>query len=214
MTTRGTAPAAGPNLSEVERSGGHAYRSEYRAGRAATFLDRLWQDRSIDYGMYRAGLELRRLIVAQWPRSEGVPSYGDGRVTNPTDKADRAGHRLTGYRLNPDGTVPLNRDGTAKRTGRGQNRRPEHLLDDALLAACGCHDQDGKKRHHKAHAELLMRIVMDSEAMPTLKGLTQELQGISGIVVFGEKSKQGPPYSLGHIHEWLGSAAVHLGFAR
>jgi hypothetical protein len=225
LTPREAGPAAGRAnaegkvgvYDEVARNSRTAYRAEYRPGRAMTFLDRLWRDGrdagTIDYAMYRAGLELRSLAIEMWPRSEGVSSYGDGRVSDATGKADRAGQRLTGIRLNPDGSVPLNSDGTMKR-GRRQNYSPALALDAALLAACGCYSQEGKKLHHKEHAEILMRIVLDSDAMPTLAGLTQELQQISGIRIYGDKAKQGPPYTMGHIHEWLGSAARHFGFAR
>ena len=164
--------------------------------RVLTLIDKLYKDDAIDVHMWAAARELQTMVLAEWPRSEGVPSYGDSRAPSSTTKADRAGERLTGFKIRDDGTIE-----TGKRKGRGNARH----LEDAIFAVCGLHDNEGNKVFNPQEAELLLRIVVHSEAMPTLKGITLEFTSH-----YGAKSKQAPPYALGRIHALLGRLAKHL----
>jgi len=191
-------------MREVAAEIGPTDRSEYSPHRALTALDKWFREGAIDSGRWRAGLDLRDLLLKRMGRSAGVSGvYGDTRHADPTDKADRAGQRLTGYRIRDDGEIDFD-----KRKRRA-SRANERFLEDAVLAACGCHDQEGNKRVDPQLAEMLMRVVLDSESMPTLKALTLER-----TAYYGAKSKQAPPFSMGMMHTLLGLLALHLGHAK
>jgi hypothetical protein len=192
--------AAPPNLLR-ETAPEVSSRSEYTPHRALTFLDKLYRDGAIDGGMWRAGLDLRDLIVAQWPRSEGVVDLEGGSRATGIAKADRAGQRLTGFRVDDRGHVAY--------AGGRQSGRNRRELEDAMFAACGVHDQEGEKRWDIQAAEILMRVVIDSEAMPTLKAIALER-----TAYYGAKSKQTPPFATGFLHTLLGRLAKHFRHAK
>ena len=112
--------------------------------RALTLVDKLYKDGAIDVHMWAAGRELQTLVLAEWPRSEGVSSYGDQRSPSADAKADRAGERFSGFRIRSDGTFEV-----GKRKGRGNARH----LEDAVFAVCGLHDNEGAKRSNPQLAE-------------------------------------------------------------
>lgn len=176
--------------------------SQYAATpwRVMTLLDKLYREKAIDVTMWMAGRELRDMIEAEEKPSEGVAGYGDRTNASPSNKADRAGQRLTGWKIAPDGSLEYGR----RRSGA--NRR---ALADAMFAACGLHDQEGDKRFNEQMFRVLYRTVMESEHPPTLTGLTLEL-----TTYYGAKSKQTPPFSMGMMHTVLGLLALHLGYAK
>lgn len=176
-------------------------RTEYTPNRALALLDKLFRDGAIDSGMWSAGCDLRAAIVTEDDRSEGVPSYGDRTIADPTSKADRFGRRLTGFRIEPDGSIT--------RKGRGQSRRNERELEDMIIAACGgWRRTDNERWCNIDHARWLLATVMDSEDMATLKAMARAMG------VYAENAKQGPPYALGHLHVWLGRLARYLGYSK
>lgn len=172
-------------------------RSEYQPLRVLTLLDKLYyRERAIDTDMWLAGRELHDMIAAEEAPSEGVGGYGDRTSAQPGGKADRTGKRLTGWKINPDGTLEY-----GKRRS-GQNRR---ALADAMFAICGVVDSEGDKRFDEKLFGVLYRTIMETERPPTLTGLTLEL-----TTHYGAKSKQAPPFALGVLHTLLGRAARHL----
>jgi len=188
-------------------------------GRALCLLDRLHRVGAITTEMWMAGTELRQQIMAEMPPSEGIsPAYdASTRASEPSRKADRVGKRHTGFEIQPDGTVKYKKD---ERRSRANLRE----LEDALFAACGLHDADHKRVANLKHVDILMRICIESEDMPTLKVLGCELTHWVRIKegknkgkmepYYGEKSKQTPSYGNGHIHVWLGRLALHYRLAK
>jgi hypothetical protein len=140
-------------------------------------------------------------IMAEMPPSEGVSSYGSNvYAPDPVSKSDRHGRRHTGYEVQPDGTI----------TYKGRRSRSNmRELEDALFAACGVHDTDGRRIVNLKHVNMLMRIVTESERIPTQKELTLALTDY-----YGEKSKQTPPYSLGWLDTILGRLAQHYALSK
>jgi hypothetical protein len=193
---------APPNLLRREVAAEFSTRTEYTPHRALTFLDKLYRDGAIDSGMWRAGVDLRDLVLSRLGRSEGVGGYGDGTRATDTSKADRAGERLTGFRVHDDGTVTID---NRKRRSRANERH----LEDALFAACGCHDSDGEKRTDRQAIDILVRVVMDSEKLPTLTSITLERTSY-----YGAKSKQTPPFAMGFLHTLLGRLAKHFRYMK
>ena len=164
-------------------------------------------------GMLQAGKDLAE---AHWEkvreRSEGVGGYGEGSTATDMTKADRIGRHLTGVKISLDGTVPLNRDGTIKRGRIGHNSagRQRHRYDELILVACGGWREDGRGKFlNEEHAALLTAAVIDTENMPTLKAMAKALGGW-----YAEEAKQGPPFSLGHLHVWLGRIARYRGYCK
>jgi hypothetical protein len=167
-----------------------------------TLLDKLHRDGAINYEKWVAGNTLRDQIMKEMPPSEGVSSYGSNvKAAEPSRKADRVGRRLTGFEVQPDGEL--------RYPGGRKSRSNERRLEDALHAAIGLYTDEGRKVANVKHAEILMRIVLHSENMPTLTGLTLELTDR-----YGAKSKQAPPFSLGVIDTWLGRLAQHYGLSK
>jgi hypothetical protein len=174
-----------------------------RRQRALTLVEKLHRDGAISYEKFAAAGILRNQIMMEMPPSEGVSSYGSNiKASEPSQKADRVGRRLTGYEVRPDGEV--------RYAGGRRSRSNERKLEDAIFAAVGLHTaEEGKRVVNSRHAEILMRVVIESEKMPTLKNLTQELTDY-----YGKDSKQGPPYSVGVLDVWLGRLAQHYGLVK
>jgi hypothetical protein len=174
-----------------------------RRQRALTLVEKLHRDGAISYEKFAAAGILRNQIMMEMPPSEGVSSYGSNiKASEPSQKADRVGRRLTGYEVRPDGEV--------RYAGGRRSRSNERKLEDAIFAAVGLHTaEEGKRVVNSRHAEILMRVVIESEKMPTLKNLTQELTDY-----YGKDSKQGPPYSVGVLDVWLGRLALHYGLSK
>jgi hypothetical protein len=182
-------------------------------GRALCLLDRLHRDGAITTEMWMAGTQLRQQIMAEMPGSEGIPSYGTNvKASEVSRKADRAGRRLTGFEIQPDGSV--------LKPGGKRSRSNLRDLEDALFAACGMHDIEHKRIADLKHVNILMRVCIESEDMPTLQGLGCELthlvRGKDGKMepYYGAKSKQTPPFAGGHIYVWLGRLAQHYRMAK
>lgn len=171
--------------------------------RVLCLADKLYQPnaegkRAINVDHWMACGTLRNLIMLEMPPSEGVSSYGQSvKASEPSTKADRVGRRLTGAEIQPDGEVLF--------PGGRKHRRNERALEDALFAACGVLDQDQRRRINPKHAKILMRIVCETESMPTLTALTLELTDY-----YGAKSKQAPPFALGVITTWLDRLVLHF----
>jgi hypothetical protein len=187
-------------------------------GRALCLIDRLHRSGAITTEMWMAGNELRQMIMAEMPPSEGVSPVYDpsSRPSEPSRKADRRGRRLTGFEVDHDGTVSYK--------GDRRNRANLRELEDALFAACGLHDTRHNRVADTKHVEILMRVVLESENMPTLLKLGCELTPWVMIKdgkdkgkmepFYGDKSKQTPPFANGHISVWLGRLALHLGMTK
>lgn len=187
-------------------------------GRALCLIDRLHRDGAITTDMWLAGNQLRQMIMAEMPRSEGVSTIYDASTRAPeaAGKADRRGRRLTGFEVGHDGTVSY--------AGDKRSRSNLRELEDALFAACGLHDNGHRRVANVQHVEILMRIVLESESMPTLMKLGCELTPWVMIKegkdkgkmepFYGPKSKQTPPFASGHINVWLGRLAQHYGLVK
>jgi hypothetical protein len=187
-------------MSEAERSGRTDYRSEYRAGRQMTLLDKLYRDGAITHARYRAGIEFRKLCETNTPRSEGVSTYGDSRHADPTAKADRKGQRYTGFKVELDGTISQ---------GRRRSRANERFLEDAVFALVGLHDQEGTKKFNPELFQVMYAACCESETPLTQKAITLRLTRY-----YGEQSKQTPAYAVGVVDTLLGRLELHFGFAK
>lgn len=158
-------------------------------------VDKLYQPnpegkRAINVDQWTAAGTLRNLIMLALPPSEGVSSYGQSvRASQATTKADRRGKLYTGYQIDATGGVAYK--------GGYKSRSNEWTLLDALEAAVG--------KNNRRDADILVRVVTQTESMPTLTQLTLELTDY-----YGAKSKQTPPYALGMISAWL--TRLHLHF--
>lgn len=171
-------------------------------GRVLSLVDKLHRDGALTFEQHGAAIILRNAIMAEMPPSEGVSSYGSNiKASEPSRKADKLGRRHTGFEIQPDGEI--------RRPGGKRSLSNERRLEEAFLAAVGLYDEEGRKVINVKHAEILMRVVLDSENMPTLKGLTQELTSY-----YGKESKQGPPYSVGVITVWLSRLAQFYRLAK
>lgn len=165
--------------------------------RVLSLVEKLHRDGAITFEQYDAAGILRNQIFMEMPPSEGVSSYGANiRAAEPSRKADRVGRRHTGYEVAEDGRVTY--------PGGRRSRANERKAEDAIFAAVGLHDDEGRRLVNVKHADLLIRIVTHTENMPTLTSTTLELTGY-----YGAKSKQAPPYALGVIQTWLGRLAQH-----
>src|SRR5262245_38927103 len=121
--------------------------------RVLSLVDKLHRDGAITFDQWSAAIALRDAVMGEIAPSEGVSSYGANiNAAEPSAKGDRAGRRLTGFQIAPDGSVSY--PGGKK---SGANRR---ALDDALFAAVGVHDEDGQRRVNSKHAQILMRAVL------------------------------------------------------
>ena len=173
-----------------------------KLGRVLSLVDKLYRPdkdgkRAINVDQWLAAGTLRNMIMLALPPSEGVSSYGQSvRASEPSTKADRRGRYYTGYRIVQNGQVlpPGHEDN--KKGGR-HNRSDEWELQDALDAAVG--------KGNRRDAEILVRVVIQTEAMPTLTQLTLEMTDY-----YGSKSKQTPPFALGVIRTWLTSLHLHF----
>lgn len=171
--------------------------------RVLTLLDKLYKDGDggLTYERYAAGRQLAQQFEAEMPKSEGASSYGANvHASEPSGKADRVGRRLTGYRIEPDGAI---RYAGGKRSMANMRR-----LEDALFAACGVHDEDGRRIINAEHAELLIRIVTWTERMPNLTEIAKKLSD------FYHGQKQLPPFAMGWLFTVLGRLAQHYGMMK
>lgn len=166
-----------------------------KLGRVLSLVDKLYRPdkegkRAINVDQWLAAGTLRNLIMLEMPPSEGVSSYGQSvKASEPSTKADRRGKLYTGFKIDPAGGVSYG--------GGKRSRSNEWTLLDALEAAVG--------KGNRRDAEILMRVVIQTEAMPTLTQLTLEMTDY-----YGAKSKQTPPYALGVIRTWLTSLHLHF----
>lgn len=167
--------------------------------RVLSLVDRLHRQKAITFDQYAAAGILRNIIMAGAPPSLGVSSYGDdaGRGDGPAHKADRLGRRLTGYEIDYEGHVYY-------RGGRHWNAE-QHKLEDALFAAVGVFDDAGNRRVDRKHAEILIRIVTETENQPRLGDITRELTSF-----YGANSRRVQAYALGTIVGWLGRLSLHF----
>jgi hypothetical protein len=170
--------------------------------RVLSLVDKLHRDGAITFDQFSAAGILRNAIMMEIAPSEGVSSYGANvTAAEPSAKGDRAGRRLTGFEISPDGRVSS--------PGGRKTYRNERGLEDAIFAAVGVHDDDGARRINRKHADILIRVVTHTESMPTLTGITLELTDY-----YGAKSKQTPPFALGVVSTWLGRLALHYKLAK
>lgn len=165
--------------------------------RVLSLVDKLYRDQAIDVDQWLACGTLRNMLMMEMGSSEGVSSYGQNtRASNATGKADRLGQRYTGFAVGPEGHVSY--------AGKRRSRANERNLEDALFAAVGVTDQSNVRKVNIQHAEILIRIVCDTEAMPSLTEVSKELTG------YYTGAKQMPPFALGTITTWLGRLALHF----
>jgi hypothetical protein len=167
-----------------------------RRQRVLTLIDKLHREGGLSFEQYAAGSLLRSEIMREATPSAGVSSYGNsvGRA-DPTTKADRLGSRLTGFSIGYDGRVSF--------VGR-ESRGNERLLEDALFASCGCHDEAGARRVNLQHAGILIEAVLETEAMPTLAGITLRLTDF-----YGATSRKSPGFGRGVLSVLLSKLAQH-----
>ena len=114
------------------------------------------------------------------------------------------GRRLTGFAISLDGRV--------SQPGGKKSRTNERELDDAIFAAVGVFDQEGRRRINPKHADILLHLICDTEDMPTLTDITARLTDY-----YGSKSKQTPPFALGVVSTWCvsrGRLALHYRLAK
>jgi hypothetical protein len=180
-----------------------------RRQRALCLVEKLHRDNALSYEEFAAAGILRNQIMMEMPPSEGVSSYGSNiNATEPSRKSDRIGRRLTGYEVQPDGTL--------RYPGGRKSRANERRLEDAIFAAVGVYtdglrDKNGRIERvvNVQHYKILERAILNSEEMPTLTGFTLELTDY-----YGAKSKQAPPYALGVLRTLLGRLARHYGLVK
>lgn len=172
-----------------------------KLGRVLSLVDKLYRPdkegkRAINVDQWLAAGTLRNLIMLEMPPSEGVSSYGQSvKASEPSTKADRKGKMYSGYKIVQNGQyLP---PGHPDNKGNKRSRSNEWTLLDALEAAVG--------PNNRKDADILMRVVVQTEAMPTLTQLTLEMTDY-----YGPKSKQTPPYALGVIRTWLTSLHLHF----
>lgn len=171
--------------------------------RVLSLVDKLYRDQAITVDMWLACGTLRNMLMMEMGSSEGVSSYGQNvRASDATGKADRLGKRYTGFRVTQEGRI-LNPGDPDNKGGR-RSRSNEWALEDAIFAAVGVTDQTNAKRVNIQHAEILIRIVCDTEAMPTLTEVARDLTG------YYSGAKQLPPFAMGMITNWLGRLALHF----
>src|SRR5262245_62608149 len=110
--------------------------------RVLTLAEQLYRAQVLNIDEWLAAGQLRNLWCMLEPPSEGVSSYGlSPGGGSPVGKADKAGRRLTGIQITPDGQF--------RHTGRSQNNRSNRWrYEDALQAMCGCHDEEGRSEEH------------------------------------------------------------------
>lgn len=171
-----------------------------KLGRVLSQADKLYRlvdgKRAIDFDQWMAACTLRHMIMLLMPPSEGVFSYGQSvKASEASTKADRRGKLYTGYRIVQDGKIL--EPGHPDNKGRPRSRSNEWSLLDALEAAVG--------KGNRKHAEILMRVVTQTESMPTLTQIALELTDY-----YGAKSKQTPAFANGVISTWL--TRLHLHF--
>lgn len=165
--------------------------------RVLSLVDKLYRDGAIDMEQWTACGTLRNMIMLEMPPSEGVSSYGQSvRASQPATKADRVGRRHTGFEVQADGEIIY--------AGKRRSRRNEHALEDAIFAAVGVHDRSSTRRVNVTHAEILLRIVCNTEEMPTLTEITKQLTS------YYTGAKQMPPFATGVITTWLERLARHF----
>jgi hypothetical protein len=94
------------------------------------------------------------------PPSEGVSSYGQSTGgIDPTRKGDRKAKRITG--------VEVHQNGAVSRGPSRDNKADRWRYQDAILAMCGMHDDEGTKIVDPQSLQIMVRAVTDSEYMPT-----------------------------------------------
>jgi len=159
--------------------------------RVLSLLDRLHRNGMISWPEFAAGTLLRDQLMAEMAPSHGVSSYG-GNVghADASTKADRLGRRLTGWLIDYGGRV-------AWVGGRKQLRQAQA----ALLEVVGVRDDAGIQHLNTKHADILVRVVLETEQQPTLAAITRELTDF-----YGAKSKRQPAYGLG----WLSAILTRL----
>ena len=173
-----------------------------RRQRVLSLVDRLHRDGAINFDQWVAGGILRNAVMLEIGASEGVSSYGANiRAPDPNAKGDRMGRRLTGFAISLDGRV--------LQPGGKKSGTNERELDDAIFAAVGVFDQEGRRRINPKHADILLHLICDTEDMPTLTDITARLTDY-----YGSKSKQTPPFALGVVSTWLGRLALHYRLAK
>lgn len=169
--------------------------------RVLSLVDKLYRPdkdgkRAINVDQWMAAGTLRNMIMLEMPASEGVSSYGQSiKASEASTKADRRGKLYTGYRIVQNGKVL--EPGHEDNKGGPKSRSNEWAVLDAVEAAVG--------KGNRKHAEILIRVVTQTESMPTQTQITLELTDY-----YGAKSKQTPPYALGVIATWL--TRLHLHF--
>jgi hypothetical protein len=167
--------------------------------RVLSLIDRLHKEGRISFDMYSAAVILRNQVMAVASPTVGVSSYGDdaGRGDTLHGKSDRIGRRLTGYRIDFNGCYSW--EGGRKPLG------DERRLEDAVFSAVGVYNDAGERNINRAKAKILVRVCVDTEEMPTLASIAQEL---THLYQGGSKGANG--YALGHISEWLERLARHF----
>src|SRR5262245_26024401 len=140
--------------------------------RVLSLVDRLHKEGRITFDMFAAAGILRDLIMAESLASQGVSSYGDdaGRRDGSLGKADRVGRRLTGYEIDFDGCFTW--------VGGRKPHAAARKLDDAFFAAVGVYNDAGERNINTKEAHILVRVILDTEAMPTLAAITRELSNL------------------------------------
>ena len=172
--------------------------------RVLSLVDKLYMPnkegkRAINVDQWTAAGVLREMLMKELHPSEGVSSYGQSvRASQATTKADRRGKLYTGYEVQITGEIIY--------AGGRRSRANERNTEDAIIAACGIRNANGRVIHVDIkQAEILIRAILHTEDMPTLAGLTQEL-----TAYYGAKSKQAPPYALGVLQTALGRLSSYF----
>lgn len=183
-----------------EGDGRDKKQGEGRRRRAQTLVDFMHQAKILSLAEYSAAGRLRNLYFLQVPPSEGVSSYGQSPGgANPARKADYKARRLTG--------ILIDEKGGYTRGPSQANRRDRWSYEDALLAMCGCHTEDGEKVIDPGVRDLMLRAIIDNEDMIT--------QSEIGSARAGYKSgKQVSAYGAGFVIEKLRRLALHFGLMK
>ena len=161
--------------------------------RAVTLVELLYNAKLIDMSTLMAADRFRTLHLEREGPSEGVGAYGQSPGgSDPTKRADRAGYRLTGYKIN----------GT-KWTQEAAPRRNTYDYEAALLAMCGVIDVEGRRVIDQELYKIMVLAIVKTTDIPTQAHVARLRTRYNG-------EKQLPPAGATVITEALRRLQLHL----
>lgn len=168
-------------------------KSKEKRLRAVTLVELLYNARLIDLNTLMAADRFRTLHLEREGPSEGVGGYGNNPGgADPTGKADRAGYRLTGYKIN--GTKWRREDAPKRNT---------YDYEAALLAMCGVIDIEGRRVIDQELQKIMVLAIVQTTDIPTQASVARMRSRYTG-------EKQLPPAGATVVTEALRRLVLHL----